>query len=316
MRVGLIGGGYWGKNYIKTLDKMNGVDLGWIYNRQNEIPRNKLPLGTQFTKDYMDVINDQQIEGIIISTPPSTHYHLAKIALQSGKDVLLEKPMTSTSREAERLINLARKSERVLMVGHIYQYNSALMDLKKIVDEGDLGKISHIYSERAGYGPFREDINAMWNLAPHDISIIGHLTGSNPLNVRASGFSIKGSQIEDIVQMNLEYPNGITASVRSSWIDPQKIRKTIVFGNKKIAIFDDTIGEKLKIYDAKTGKLSWNSKRYNENPLENQCRHFVECSNNREIPRTNGEEGYENMRTLESAQESLEQKGNKIIIRH
>ena len=303
MKTGLVGIGPWGQNYLKTIKKIPNIELKWVYspNRKNE---KNLPKSCKLVNDYNLLLEDNQLDSIIISTPPSTHYELTKKALLAGKDVLVEKPMTLFSNEALELKELSEVKSKVLMVGHIYLYNSVVLELKKMIDKGELKKIVGFYSNLSNSNPSRQDINVMWDFAPHSISLMNFLIGKNPISVKAHAERL-GLKVENIVNFTLTYPNNIKGLIRNSWIESKKEREMIIFGTKKKIIFDDLSKDKLKIYNLLTNKEKILSIYDKRSPLELQCLHFLECVEKRKKPLTDGYEGYINVRILEEAQKSL-----------
>jgi len=304
MKTGLVGIGPWGQNYLKTIKKIPNIELKWVYspNRKNE---KNLPKSCKLVNDYNILLKDNQLDSIIISTPPSTHYELTKKALLAGKDVLVEKPMTLFSNEALELKELSEVKSKVLMVGHIYLYNSVVLELKKMIDKGELKKIVGFYSNLSNSNPSRQDINVMWDFAPHSISLMNFLIGKNPISVKAHAERL-GLKVENIVNFTLTYSNNIKGLIRNSWIESKKEREMIIFGTKKKIIFDDLSKDKLKIYNLLTNKEKILSIYDKRSPLELQCLHFLECVEKRKRPLTDGYEGYINVRILEEAQKSLE----------
>ena len=295
IKVGLIGAGYWGGNYIKTIEGMSNAKLSWVYNRQNQIPVNKLPHDSKFTTDYGDILRDGSTSAVIIATPPETHYKIAKDALRAGKDVLVEKPMTYSSNEALELSELAKKKSRILMVGHIFLYNQAMEGLKKMIDRGDLGNLLYLEFRRMGMAK-RTETNAMWCLAPHDVSIANHLLGEIPKSVSATGESWIKQGVEDITHLELEYGGGAKADISSAWIYPEKIRKIILVGTKKMAVFDDLAQNQVETFEL-TREGPVESFRFEGiSPLERQCAHFFDCVKTRKESLTSGQRGYENVR--------------------
>jgi len=306
-RIGLIGYGAWGKNYINTLVNISGAELVWLCSPHQEVSPDDLSAGCMFTHNYSDILDDRSVEAVIIATPPHTHFKLTQEAILADKDVLVEKPMTLDPREAFSLFELAQKKSRVLMVGHIFLYNPALIELKKMIERGDLGELRYILSRRAGPGPVRDDVNVMWNLLPHDVSIANYLIGSLPVEVCASGESFLKKGKEDVADTVLSYQNGTKTFVHNSWIEPIKVRDILVVGERKTAIFDDMSETRLLIVDNAGGEpvvpvFSPTS------PLEEECRHFLNCLNRRNQPITDGYEGYLNTEILFSAQTSLKNK--------
>ena len=304
MKTGLVGIGPWGQNYLKTIKKIPNIELKWVCspNRKNE---KNLPKSCKLVNDYNLLLEDNQLDSIIISTPPSTHYELTKKALLAGKDVLVEKPMTLFSNEALELKELSEVKSKVLMVGHIYLYNSVVLELKKMIDKGELKKIVGFYSNLSNSNPSRQDINVMWDFAPHSISLMNFLIGKNPISVKAHAERL-GLKVENIVNFTLTYSNNIKGLIRNSWIESKKEREMIIFGTKKKIIFDDLSKDKLKIYNLLTNKEKILSIYDKRSPLELQCLHFLECVEKRKRPLTDGYEGYINIRILEETQKSLE----------
>ena len=306
--VSLIGCGYWGRNYIKTLLDTEGVKLRWLYNKYEDLEID-LPKGAKFTKNYNLILEDKETDAVILATPPKTHFDIAKKFLENGKDVLVEKPVTCDSNLALKLHKIAEKNSRVLMVGHIFLYNPAIRVLKEIINGGreGLGKILYFYSRRVSLGPIREDISSMWNLAPHDISIINFLTEKVPKRISARGACFLKEGIEDVVDLNLEYDNGISAFVHVGWLEPLKRRDLIIIGDKKTAYFDDTVPNKIRVFEGLEEK---NIKIYQKkSPLKQECLHFLECVRERKKPLTDGYNGYVITKILEFAEKSLKNSG-------
>lgn len=312
MRLGLVGLGYWGRNYLKTLEKINDAQWGWVCSPNKKNPED-LPKDCRFTNDYDSLLEDYETKGIVVSTPPSTHYELVKSALQAGKDVLVEKPMTLSSEEALELRVLSEKKSQILMVGHLFLYHPAIVELKRRIEGKELGDLLYFYSRRTGGSPIRTDISAMWNLAPHDISIMNYLLGQTPKNVSAEAAPPLRNGIEDAVDLILEYDRGIKGFVHVSWLEPIKRRETTVIGKGKTAIFEDTSKYKLTIFNSVNPKDFYYPILDDRSPLELQCLHFLDCIASREKPLTDGYEGYQNVRILEYAQQSLET-GQRVLI--
>jgi predicted dehydrogenase len=243
--------------------------------------------------------------------------------MEAGKDVLIEKPMAMTVADCRDLIATAERTRRVLMVGHTFVYNAAVKSVKELVDAGEIGEVLYVYSSRVNLGRIRQDVNALWNVAPHDISIVNHVLGERPLKVRAMGRSFLQPGIEDVVFSMFEYPSGAVAHVHSSWLDPSKVRRTTFVGSKKMIVYDDVETEgKIKIYD-KGVRRSTPDAEYGEfqlrlhsgdihipritftEPLAEECAHFVECVRERTRPRTDGRAGLDVVAALEAAQKSV-----------
>lgn len=304
--IGIIGVGYWGRNYVNVFGGMDDVDLGWVCNRRNRVLDVELPDETKFCCDYRDVLSDELVDAVVVSTPFESHYQIVKDALMADKDVLVEKPMTYSSDEALELCKLARERSRVLMVGHIFLYNEAIDEVKGMVDGGDLGNLLYFESRRMGTVNNRGDYNAMWCLAPHDVSIVNHLVGELPVSVYAEGKGWIEEGVEDITHMKLRFANGVVADIFSGWAYPKKVRKSVIVGDKGIAMFDDMAEHKVETFDAEgRGPLRSLDCSDGKSPLERQCEDFVSCIEKRDRPLSSGVNGYENVRVLEAAQKSL-----------
>ena len=312
INIGLIGCGYWGKNYVSTLGNIDDCNLCWIYNKHNEIPKQKLPSGVKFTKCYHDILQDADVHAIIIATPPGTHHEIAMNSLLADKDVLVEKPFTCNSSKSLSLLSLAEKKSRVLMVGHIFLYNPAVIELKRLIDANELGNLLYFFSRRSGPGPVSSDVSAMWSMAPHDISMINFLNnGKLPVMVSANGGSYLKHHIEDVADLVLEYENNVKAFIHVGWMEPKKTRETTIVGDLKKAVIDDMSEKKLTLYDSGDPNNCYHPDLEKISPLENQCRHFLKCVSNGAIPLTDGYDGYANDKILECAQNSL-QTGAKV----
>jgi predicted dehydrogenase len=247
-----IGCGYWGPNLLRNFSALPGCRVKYVVDASAErrafveanFPRSKA------VADYAQVFADPEVNGVIIATPAGTHFHQAREALLAGKHVFVEKPMATTAAEVDELGRLADERKLVAMVGHTFIYNSAVRYVKKLIDEGALGEIRYIYSQRLNLGRIRSDIDALWNFAPHDISIIQYWLGNpEPLSVTRRGMDFMQNGIEDVVFLNLTYPNKVMANIHVSWLDPQKVRKMIVVGSKKMVVYDDVADNMIAIYD-------------------------------------------------------------------
>jgi predicted dehydrogenase len=279
------------------------------------------------TKDYMDLFN-QKLEAAVIATPPSTHFPIAKTCLEHGLHVLVEKPLTLCSAHAEELIELAEKKGLVLMVGHTFEYNSAVHAMKDLIDSGDLGKIYYLDTARLNLGLFSRDLNVLWDLAPHDISILLFLLNKLPLMVSSHGSSCVSNGIHDVAYVNMVFPDNIMAHIHVSWLDPDKVRRVTVVGSKKMAVYNDIESlEKIKIYDkgVEVPEYSNNfgefqfSYRYGDilipnihqvEPLKVECQHFLDCIIQHRKPISCGEVGLNVVKILEAVQKSLSNSGH------
>ncbi len=333
INVSLIGYGYWGPNLARNLHNLPTCHLAAICDkdagRLMEVER--LYPTAHLVKKYREILIDSAISAVVIATPVPTHYSLTKEALQADKHVLVEKPITMDSTQAEELIEIAASKNKILMVGHTFEYNPAVHKIKELITTGQMGDLYYIYSIRANLGHVQKDLNALWSIAPHDISIIIYLLETLPLEISARGATCLNSGVEDLVFVNLSFPNNITAQIHVSWLDPSKIRKMTIVGSKKMVVYDDVDNEaKIKVYDKgvyKKGDDIYGEFQYKlrtgdiyipkidmTEPLKNECAHFIECILEGSNPLTDGESGLGVVRVLEAAQKSLENRGIPVEI--
>lgn len=250
--IAQIGCGYWGPNLLRNMvaNKRCVVKTLVDFSEQRRDFVKGLYPAVKVSADDADIFSDPEIEAVVISTPVATHYELAIKALEAGKHIFVEKPMARTVEEVERIGALAKQNNLVAMVGHTFLYNSAVRYLKKLIDSGDLGDIRYIYSQRLNLGRIRSDVDALWNFAPHDISIIQYLLGDPmPLTISKHGMAYVQKGIDDVVFLNITYPGNVMANIHVSWLDPHRVRKITVVGSKKMVIYDDTVENKIAIYD-------------------------------------------------------------------
>jgi predicted dehydrogenase len=324
MRIGVAGCGYWGSKHVRVLQQLSEVDQVVIIDPQEErrtVLLQSFP-SLRALKDLPSAIDD--VDAVVIATPPSTHLELALQALEAGKHVLIEKPMTTDTASARRLIAEAEAASLVLMVGHTFEYNAAVWKLREVIKSGELGSVYYIDTARLNLGVYQNDINVIWDLAPHDISIINYLLGSTPAAVQAWGSSHVNTYLEDVAYMRLQYPHdGITAHIHVSWLDPCKVRRVTVVGSRKMAVYNDLAdAERVRIYD-KGVEVAGDeaplhglpmSYRYGgifspfislREPLSIQDEHFVDCVLNGRPPLTDGNDGLAVVQVLEAAEFSL-----------
>ncbi len=267
---------------------------------------------------------DKDIDAVVIATPASTHYLVAKQALLSGKHVFVEKPIALSIKEGEELVNLAQSQKKVLMVGHILNYHSAVIKLKKLIDQGDLGRIEYIYSNRLNIGKLRREENILWSFAPHDISVILMLLNEFPKEVRSFGGKYLQAGIYDTTLTTLDFASGVKTHIFVSWLHPFKEQKLVVVGNKKMAVFDDLSQEKLCLYPH---AIEWKNRipvaqKANKEtvpleigePLKEEAQHFLDCISKNTLPVTDGKEGLRVLRVLSVAEDSLHQGSKNILL--
>ncbi len=319
LSFGIIGWGYWGPKIARNLDSLPQSMVTMIgdldVRRLASLTVNRSGIKTT---THTEEIFRSNVDGVIIATPVQTHYRLAKEALLHGKHVLVEKPLTASVAEAEELVALAERQQRVLMVGHTFEYSPAVNELRSLVQRGDLGKIYCIEAERVNLGLFRNDINVIWDLAPHDISILLYLLGEKPHQIKVQAHAHLQPGIHDIAHLDLGFADGMTAHIHVSWLHPCKIRRLTVIGDEKMAVYDDTNpAEMVKIYN-KGADIHADpvvSYRYGAitiphidwiEPLRLECEDFANSIRTGELPRAHGGIGLEVVRVLAAAQEVLE----------
>ncbi|MBU0995304.1 MAG: Gfo/Idh/MocA family oxidoreductase [Proteobacteria bacterium] len=330
--VGVIGCGYWGPNLIRNYTQLNRsrVKIVADLDRDRLSHMKKLYPSVETTIDYMNIINDPEINIVTIATPVSTHYKFASEALSAGKHVFVEKPIASSAKDAESLVNIAKKNHLKLMVGHTFIYTAAVKKMKEIVQSGELGDIYYINSQRLNLGLFQKDINVLWDLAPHDISIILYLLDQEPKWISAAGSSNINGFIEDVAVLTMKFNDKLIAFTQVSWLDPDKIRKMTVVGSKKMMVYDDVQPtEKIRIYDKAvempkhydTFAEFQYSYKYGDiiipkidgkEPLSTELSHFLDCIEQDLTPMSSGEKGLEVVKILEASDESL--KNNSSLV--
>jgi predicted dehydrogenase len=340
VNVAVIGMGYWGPNLARNIAALPGAHLHSVCDvREEALSR----VGQQYPKahsttEYYKVLSDPVIDAVIVATPAETHYALAKESLGAGKHVLVEKPLATSEAHCRELIAAAEEAGKVLMVGHVFRYNAAVQKLKSYIESGELGDVYYISSSRLNLGRIRQDANAMWNFAPHDISIITHLFDAMPCQVNARGFSYIQAGIEDVAFMTLSFPNGASAHAHISWLNPRKVRRMTVVGSEKMAVYDDVSADaKIQIYDKGVTKQPSRPSlgdfdTFGEfqlllragdvlipkidfvEPLRVECQHFVDCIADGSRPITDGQDGLRVVQVLEAAQRSIENEGRPEVI--
>jgi len=331
VRVGAVGLGAWGWNVARnfaTLRECQLVACCDAEQKRRESAARAWP-GVKPVAEFDDLLKED-IEAVVIATPAVTHHPLTKKALLAGKDVFVEKPFALSVRDAEELAELADKHNRILMVGHLLEYHPVVRRLRNMIQKGELGPVYYIYTQRVNLGRIRGDENAMWSFAPHDISQILYMLEMEPVNVSARGQSYIQDGIEDVVFLSLFFENRIMAHIHMSWLDPHKVRKTTIVGGKKMAVFDDSEAtEKLRIYD--NYAEAPHAKSYGEaiqvrfgdiliprvestEPLQLECKHFIDCVANRTTPLTDAQDGLRVIRIIEAAQRSLQMDGVPVEI--
>jgi predicted dehydrogenase len=334
MKVGVIGYGYWGPNLVRNLMGVEGCTVLMVSDLRPErlttVQKHYPSITT--TRSADDVFNNNEIDAVAIATPVMAHYPLIKKALLTGKHVLAEKPMTTSKAQASELIQIAVKNERTLMVDHTFLYTGAVRKIKKIIESGEIGDLQYYDSLRINLGLFQKDINVLWDLAVHDISILLHLINKKPKSVQAIGVTHTCNDIENIAYLTLHYDNGFIAHCNCSWVSPVKVRTTYIGGTKKMIVYNDLEGsEKVKVYDSgyeintdedlrkvlvgyRTGDV-FSPKIDTKEALAEMASDFVKaCTENKE-PLSNWKLAYEVVNILEAAEISIKSNGSRITLR-
>jgi UDP-2-acetamido-3-amino-2,3-dideoxy-glucuronate N-acetyltransferase len=322
--VGVVGCGYWGRNLVRNFHQLGALAGVCDISEQNLVEmRDSYRVPT--TGSFEELLGMPQVRAVVIAAPAARHYELAKRALLFGKDVFVEKPLALRVDEGLELVELALKEAKILMVGHLLHYHPATAALRRMLDEGDLGKIEYISSSRLNFGKLRTEEDILWSFAPHDISAILYLLGESPDRVTAQGASYLNHPISDVTLTILNFKSGVKAHIFVSWLHPFKEQKLVIVGDRKMAVFDDTNPEnKLIVYPH---RVDWLNRvpvarraegevvRLDKTePLRVECAHFLECVEQRKQPQTNGENGLEVLRVLQAAGQSIADQGKPVSL--
>ena len=329
--IGQIGCGYWGPNVLRNFSSQCDCWVKYVaeinperqaYVRAN-FPRSEV------VSDVDTLLSDAEVDAVIVATPAASHHALAKQALESGKHVFVEKPLATSTEHADELVNLAATSGKTLMVGHTFLYNAAVRYAKKLLADESLGQLYYIYSQRLNLGQVRSDVNAWWNLAPHDVSIMMFLMNDElPVSVSATGVSYIQPGIEDVVFATLKWASGVTGHIHVSWLDPGKIRKMTLVGSRKMVVYDDVSDDKIKVYDKGVDRVPKIGERMDydqsgdyqlihrtgdillpkisfQEPLKTESAHFLECLRSGKQPLTGPQHARDVVAVLEATQTAL-----------
>lgn len=332
MGIAVVGAGGWGQNHVRNYAAVREADLRYVCDWDEGIRTAMAALypSVAMAADLETVLNDPAVTAIVVATPAPSHFEVAEAALRARRDVFVEKPLCLSGDQASKLCALAARGSRILMVGHLLLYHPAIERLKRLIDDGELGNVLYVYAQRVNLGVVRQEENAWWSLAPHDISVANYLLGASPQAVSATGSCYLQPErgIEDVVFATLHYPGGRMAHVHVSWLDPHKTRKLTVVGDRKMAVFDDTSADqKLAVFDKgveppatlsyeegvriRTGDILIPALKMAE-PLRRECLAFVEAVRTRKPPVADGESGLDVVRALEAGSASLSQGGTRI----
>ncbi|HDP98148.1 MAG TPA: Gfo/Idh/MocA family oxidoreductase [bacterium] len=336
INVAVVGCGYWGPNLIRNFVQIPESNMKICCDLKSErIDRiSKLYPNLQTTNRLQDILEDSDIDVVAIATPVYSHFEIAKKCLEYNKHVMIEKPLASSTEQCLELIALAESKQRILMVGHTFEYTAAVNQVKELVQSGELGEIFYINCIRANLGLFQPDINVIWDLAPHDLSILMYIMEKYPSSINAQGKSHFNPKIEDVATITLHFENGIIAFLHESWLHPDKIRRLTIVGSQKMLVYDDIEqNEKIRIYDKGVEAPPYYnsyadfhfSYRYGDiyipkindyEPLRAECSHFIECVKTGETPRSDGYSGLRVVSILEAGNRSLRDKGNRKTIQY
>ena len=324
--IAVIGSGYWGKNLVRNYHSLGALKVICDKNETTLASLKEQYSDVEVCLAFNEVLGREDIRGLVIATPAETHFALAREAFLAGKHIYVEKPLVLDENEANELILLANERGLTLMVGHLLQYHHAFLKLKELAAKGELGCINYICSHRLNLGRIRREENILWSFAPHDISMILSLAGEEPESVSATGGNYLHQKIADVTTTHLEFPSGLKAHIFVSWLHPFKEQKLVVVGDRKMAVFDDTMPwkEKLLLYPH---QIHWENNilitakaepqavgMLEEEPLRLECEHFLQCIATGQTPRTDGHEGLSVLRILNASQRSLDEKGKKRFL--
>jgi predicted dehydrogenase len=330
IRIGVVGAGYWGPNIIRNVQQIKGIKLAGVC----DLSRTALDrIGEKYPEiplfgSFQKMIERGELDAVVIATPAATHTVLAKEALNLGLDVFVEKPLAMTMKDAKILTDIASDKKRVLMVGHIFLYSEYVRTLKKFVEQKSIGDLKYLTSERMGFGPIRRDVDVLWNLGPHDVSICNFIVGTTPVEVAAWGafFLDPEKRKPDVVFAKLKYPGDITANIHISWVHPQKVRKMVLMGSNRMITYDDTNQEEpVVVYDKKIIRnedgtletLNGETETVHIDlvePLYVELDHFTKCIRTRERPLTDGVHAQEVIGVLEALSVSIREQGSPVRI--
>ena len=334
MGIAVIGCGYWGMNYVRIFNELTESRVVAVCEqspeRLKEIAR-RFP-NVYLTTQIEDVISQPDVQAVIVCTEATSHFNVTRRLLLAGKHVLVEKPLTTTSSDAQKLIELADSQSATLMVGHTFIFNAGVRKVKEYVQQ-DSGRVYYLYARRTNLGPIRRDVNALWDLAPHDIAIFNYLLNSTPGWVSAIGGKVLGNCRDDVGFISLGYPNNVLAHVHVSWADPDKAREVVVVKSDRRIVFNDLNGvEQVRVFEKGVSPVEEEPLNYGElrfqirdgdivsprvepaEPLKNQCRHFLECVRTGKSPLSNGTDGRDVVRVLEAMNRSIELKGLQVLV--
>ena len=328
LRVAVIGAGYWGPNLVRNLNEAPGAEpvaVADLSPERLDSVRKRFP-AVRVTTDHTTLFDDPKVDAVCIATPVNTHRALAEQALAAGKHVFVEKPLAPTAADAEAIVRAAERAGKTLMVGHTFVYNPAVVTVRGLIESGELGRVSYVDSQRVNLGLHQFDINVLWDLGPHDVSITLYWLGEEPVWVQCIGGCYVQPEIEDVVFLTMGFPSGALAHAHLSWLAPSKLRTMTVIGDRKMAVYDDVQAvERVKVYDFGVESLAPEELRraYRAGDIHSpripvtealqvEMRHFIECVQSGRKPRSDGEAGLRVVRVLEAGMRSLREGGARV----
>lgn len=332
MNFGVIGYGYWGPNVVRNLSSLEGsqvLSIAELNPAAQKRARRAYP-GIQITSDARDILTSPEIDAVAVITPVWTHFELAKAALENGKHVFVEKPFTSNVAQGEQLIELAQRKNLTVMVDHTFLFTGAVRKISQLLHEGTLGKLYYYDSTRVNLGLFQHDINVLWDLAPHDLSIMDHVIDGSPEAIVATGQSHLNSH-EDVAFMTVYFPESVIAHINVNWLSPVKVRTTLIGGEKRMLVWNDLeADEKVKVYDKGVNITSnegvyqllvnyrsgdmWAPQLQQVEALREELNYFVECVTTGQKPFNDGCAGLRVVKMLQSASESIKKRGALVYL--
>jgi predicted dehydrogenase len=335
VNIAQLGCGYWGPNLLRNFSALPQVRVKWVVDSSAErraFVEANFPNSKTCT-DFDTVLHDPEVSAVVIATPAATHADLVEKFLNAGKHVFVEKPLATTTADADRLVALAAARHKVLLVGHTFLYNPAVRYIRNLIDSGDIGEIYYCYSQRLNLGQLRHDVNAWWNLAPHDVSILLYLmNGQMPASVSAWGVDYLQPGIEDVTFATLEWATRVTGTIHVSWLDPNKVRRVTVVGSRKMVVYDDVSENTITIYNKGFEKITreglpfdqpahaWKPQHGDitipafrrEEPLRVECAHFIDCILNGTEPLTGGRHARDTVAVMEAVDRSQRNRGQRV----
>jgi len=333
--VAIVGCGYWGVNYVRVFSELPEARVLWACDRDPQrldVVRQRFPT-VGLASDLDVVLGDPGVSALVVATPATDHYPVSRAGLEAGKHLLVEKPLATTVEDAQNLVALSQEAGRTLMVGHTFLYNAGIRKMKECIESPDFGQVYYLRATRTNLGPIRQDVNALWDLAPHDVSIFNYLLGSEPEAVWALGSRLLRNRREDAGFIHLGYPGGVIGAIHVSWVEPQKVREVVAVGSQQRVVFDDlNPQERIRVFEKGVSPAETEVDSFGEfhllirdgaivsprvevsEPLKNQCRHFLECVAEGKTPLTDGQNGLSVVRVMVAADASMWRDGARVQV--